>query len=64
MWRNMVTRSNWGLANAVDMILYVSLYFSLKILLMRQIGSIRAVTKGRGPGIFPCYHKHDLQLLL
>ena len=60
----MVTRSNWGLANAVDMILYISLYFSLKVLLMQQIGSIRAVIKGQALGIFPCYYKHDLQLLL
>ena len=54
MGRNMVTRSNWGLANAVDMILYISLYFSWKVLLIQQIGSIRAVIKGHwGWGFFP-----------
>ena len=53
MGRNMVTRSNWGLANAVDMILYISLYFSLNVLLIQQIGSIRAVIKGQGAGHFP-----------
>ena len=64
MGRNIVTRSNWGFANAVDMILYVSLYFSWKVLLIQQIGSIRAVIKGQGLGIFPRYYKHDPQLLL
>ena len=63
MGRNMVTHSNWGLANAVDMILYISLYFSLKVLLIQQIGSIRAVIKGRGLGIFPRYYKHVGKLL-
>ena len=62
MGRNMVTHSNWGLANAVDMILYISLYFSLKVLLIQQIGSIRAVIKGQGLWIFPRYYKHDPQL--
>ena len=64
MGRNMVMRSNWGLANTVDMILYISLYFSLKVLLIQQIGSIRAVVKGRELGIFPRCYKHDPQLLL
>ena len=64
MGRNMVTCWNWGLANAVDMILYISLYFSWKVLLIQQIGSIRAVIKGQGLGIFPRYYKHDPQLLL
>ena len=63
MGRNMVTHSNWGLANAVDMILYISLYFSLKVLLIQQIGSIRAVIKGQGLGIFPRYYKHVGKLL-
>ena len=40
-----------------------SLYFSLKVLLMQQIGSIRTFIKGRGPGIFSCYYKHDPRLL-
>ena len=62
MGRNMVTHSNWGLANAVDMILYISLYFLLNVLLIQQIGSIRAVIKGRELGILPRYYKHDPQL--
>ena len=39
-----------------------SLYFSVKVLLIQQIGSIRVIIKGRGPGIFSCYYKHDPQL--
>ena len=40
-----------------------SLYFSLKVLLIQQIGSIRAVIKGQGLGIFRRYYKHDSWLL-
>ena len=39
-----------------------SLNFSVKVLLIQQIGSMRAVIKGQGLGIFCCYYKHDPQL--
>ena len=55
-WRNMVMLV---LCSKYDSI---ALYFSLKVLLIQQIGSIRAVIKGGGPGIFSCYYEHDPRL--
>ena len=55
-WRNMVMLV---LCSKYDSI---ALYFSLKVLLIQQIGSIRAVIKGGGRGIFSCYYEHDPRL--
>ena len=52
-WRNVVMP---GLCSKYDS---TSLYFSVKALLIQQIGSMRAVIKGQGLGIFSCYYKHD-----
>ena len=55
-WRNVVMP---GLCSKYDS---TSLYFPVKALLIQQIGSMRAVIKGQGLGIFSCYYKHDPQL--
>ena len=55
-WRNMVMP---GLCSKYDS---TSLYFSVKVLLIQQIGSMRPVIKGQELGIFSCCYKHDPQL--